>query len=349
MSSYMPVLSETLPVSVIIPAFNEEASLGSLLKDLRMQERPPAEVIVVDAGSTDRTAEVARAYEPWVRVIQVDRAYPGQARNLGVKYAQHPIVAFWDGEMRIAPQTLRRLCEPILLNEADFVQGRLYLREESEVFSVYAVIILGSFVVDKEGVYSLHPVAGCAMKKSLYRQVGGSPPYRASEDHVFRRAVERSGARIVEMPEAISWWSPQLTFMGLFRKIRLYARHNRIAGDPLGWFRRLYVYYGGLLFVVFLSGFFWGWGKGLLGGVFLWVGLISVRSAWHLWRKRCIIVQALARRQSLSWGYLLRMVPLLMTAADIASWIGFFDWLLLDKCGMAPERYPEPQLKAPVS
>lgn len=349
MSSYTPVLSEVLPVSVIIPAYNEEASLGSLLEDLRMQERPPAEVIVVDAGSTDRTAEVARAYTPWVRVIQVDRAYPGQARNIGVAHAKYPIVAFWDGEMRIAPQTLRRLCEPILLDEAAFVQGRLYIREGSEVFWVYALMILGSFVVDREGAYSLPPVAGCAMKKSLYRQVGGSPPYRASEDHVFRRAVERSGARIVERPEALSWWSPQVTFMGLFRKIRLYARHNRIAGDPLGWFKRLYVYYGGLLLVDFFSCLFWGWGKGLLGGVFLWVGLIGARSIWHLCRKRRVIRQALTLRRSLSWGYLLWIVPLLMAAADIASWIGFLDWLLLDKGGIAPERYPEPQLKAPVS
>ncbi len=349
MSSSTPVLSEVLPVSVIIPAYNEEASLGSLLEDLRMQERPPAEVIVVDAGSTDRTAEVARAYEPWVRVIQVDRAYPGQARNLGVKYAQYPIVAFWDGEMRVAPQTLRRLCEPILSDKADFVQGRLYLREESEVFWVYSVILLGSFVVDREGFYSLHPVAGCAMKKAFYKQVGGSPPYRASEDHVFRRAVERNGARIVEGPETLSWWSPQVTAMGLFRKIRLYARHNLIAGDPLGWFKRLYVYYGGLLLVGFLISLFWGWGKGLLGGVFLWVGLIGARSAWHLWRKRRVIRQAFVLRRSLSWGYLLRMVPLLTAAIDIASGLGFLDWLLLDKGGMAPERYPEPQLKAPVS
>jgi glycosyltransferase involved in cell wall biosynthesis len=172
MNSSMPALSEGLPVSVIIPAYNEEVSLGVLLEDLRVQERPPAEVIVVDAGSTDRTAEVARAYAPWVRVIQVDRAYPGQARNIGVAYAQYPIVAFWDGEMRVAPQTLKHLCEPILSGKADFAQGRLYLREGSDVFWVYATILLGSFIADEKGIYSLHPVACCAMKKSLYVQVG---------------------------------------------------------------------------------------------------------------------------------------------------------------------------------
>jgi len=345
----MPALSEGLPVSVIIPAYNEEVSLGLLLEDLRVQERPPAEVIVVDAGSTDRTAEVARAYAPWVRVISVDRAYPGQARNIGVAYAQYPIIAFWDGEMRVAPQTLKHLCEPILSGKADFAQGRLYLREGSDVFWVYATIVLRSFIADEKGIYGLPPVACCAMKKSLYVQVGGCPPYRASEDHLFRWAVERSGARIVEEPEAISWWSPQVTARGLFRKTRLYARHNLIAGDPLRWFRQLYGYYAGLLLVVLLVGLLWSWGRGLLGGVFLWVGLIGARSTWHLWRKRGIIRKALAFRRSLSWGYPLRVVPLLIAITDIASWLGFFDWLILDKVGIAPERYPEPQLKTPVA
>ncbi len=345
----MPASSEGLPVSVIIPAYNEEVSLGLLLEDLRVQERPPAEVIVVDAGSTDRTAEIARAYAPWVRVISVDRAYPGQARNIGVAYAQYPIIAFWDGEMRVAPQTLKHLCEPILSGKADFVQGRLYLREGSDVFWVYATILLGSFIADEKGIYGLHPVACCAMKKSLYVRVGGCPPYRASEDHIFRWAVERSGARIVEEPEAISWWSPQVTARGLFRKTRLYARHNLIAGDPLRWFRQLYGYYAGLLLVVLLVGLLWSWGRGLLAGVLLWVGLIGARSTWHLWRKRGIIRQALTFRESLSWGYLLKVVPWLIAVNDIASWLGFFDWLILDKVGIAPERYPEPQLKAPAA
>jgi glycosyltransferase involved in cell wall biosynthesis len=345
----MPASSEVLPVSVIIKAYNKEVSLGVLLEDLRVQERSPAEVVVVDAGSTDRTAEVAPTYAPWVRVIQVDRAYPGQARNIGVEYAQYSIVAFWDGEMRIAPQTLKRLCEPILSAKADFAQGRLYLRKGSDVFWVYATILLGSFVADEKGIYGLPPVACCAMKKSLYMQVGDFPPYRASEDHVFRRAVERSGARIIEEPAAISWWSPQVTAKGLFRKTRLYARHSLIAGDLLRWFKRLYVYYAGLLLVVLLVGLLWSWGRGLLAGVLLWVGLIGACSTWHLWRKRGIIRLALALRRGLSWGYLLKVVPWLIAVTDIASWLGFFDWLFLDKVGIAPERYPEPQLKTPAA
>ncbi len=51
-----------MKASVVIPALNEERYLGGLLSDLAAQTRPPDEVMVVDAGSTDRSAEVARRF-----------------------------------------------------------------------------------------------------------------------------------------------------------------------------------------------------------------------------------------------------------------------------------------------
>lgn len=343
----MRVLSDVLPVSVIIPAYNEEASLEALLNDLMAQEKPPAEVIVVDAGSTDRTAEIARAYTPWVRLIQVDRAYPGQARNIGVAHAQYPIVAFWDGEMRIAHQTLKHLVEPILRGEADFVQGRLYYKYGSLIFWVYIVVLLVEVAEEAEGSYGKPPIATCAMRKSLYERVGGCPPYRAVEDTLFRLSVEKSGAVIVEAPEVITWWAPQVSFWGLYSKIRTYSRHNLIAGDPVRWFRRLYLYYGGLFLAGVLGGGMGGWQVGLLMVALLGAALIGVRSAWSLWRKRKVISRAIARQEpvGISWGYLFRMLPLLVFIADMASWLGMLDWLLLDKLGIAPARYPEPRIK----
>ncbi len=348
MSDFTRALSNVLPVSVIIPAYNEEASLEALLSDLGAQENPPAEVIVVDAGSTDRTAEIARAYAPWVRLIQVDRAYPGQARNIGVAHAECPIVAFWDGEMRVAHQTLRHLVKPILRGKADFVQGRLYLRNCSLVFWAYMIISLKGVIEDTEGVYGKPPIASCAMRKSLYERVGGCPPYRAAEDILFRMAIEKSGAVIVEVPEAITWWSPQVSFWGLYSKIRTYGRHNLIAGDPVRWFRRLYMYYGGIFLAGILAGALGAWYMGLLMVVLLGVGLTGARSAWSLWRKRKVISQAIARQEpvGISWGYLFRMLPLLVFTIDMASWLGMLDWLILDKLGIAPERYPEPRIKA---
>ena len=259
-----------------------------------------------------------------------------------------PIVAFWDGEMRIAPQTLKHLADPILREKADFVQGRLYYGNSSLIFWVYMVIQVGGALEAAEGIYGKPPIAACAMRKSLYEQVGGCPAYRAAEDFVFRLAVEKSGAVIVEAPEAITWWSPRVSFWGLYSKIRTYGRHNLIAGDPVRWFRRLYLYYGGLFIAGVLGGGVGGWYMGLLTAALLGIGLIGVRSTWSLWRKRKVISRAIVRQEpsGISWGYLLRMLPLLVFAADMASWLGMLDWLLLSKLGIAPERYPEPRIKA---
>ncbi|GIV23134.1 MAG: hypothetical protein KatS3mg025_0793 [Bacteroidia bacterium] len=51
-----------LPVSVIIPARNEASNIGRLLESLTTQDPPPGEILVIDAGSTDDTGKIARAY-----------------------------------------------------------------------------------------------------------------------------------------------------------------------------------------------------------------------------------------------------------------------------------------------
>lgn len=57
-------------LSILIPAFNEEAGIGQTLRSLLVEPRlSGAEIIVIDDGSTDRTAEIVRAY-PQVRLLQ---------------------------------------------------------------------------------------------------------------------------------------------------------------------------------------------------------------------------------------------------------------------------------------
>lgn len=93
--------SAALDLSIILPAFNEEAALGDDLDDIRraMEGGPwRYEVIVVDDGSRDRTAEVAAA-RPWVRLLQhpFNRGN-GAARTTGVKAAQGRVVMFTDAD-----------------------------------------------------------------------------------------------------------------------------------------------------------------------------------------------------------------------------------------------------------
>ena len=115
-------------VSVIIPAFNEESSIGLVLNDL--PRKTLHEIIVVDNGSTDNTAEVA--LESGARVVQEKRKGYGSACLRGIAELNQPdIVVFLDGDYSDFPEDIDQLIQPILSGEKDFVLGSRMILPES--------------------------------------------------------------------------------------------------------------------------------------------------------------------------------------------------------------------------
>ena len=108
-------------VSVIIPAFNEGEPIAGVVREC-LATRMPNEIIVVDNGSTDRTAERARG--AGARVVTAPRGY-GRACAAGVR-ALSPdcqIVVFLDGDGSDVPKLMNHLVEPIARGAHDFVIG----------------------------------------------------------------------------------------------------------------------------------------------------------------------------------------------------------------------------------
>ena len=108
-------------VSVVIPALNEEEPIAGVVREC-LATGVPGEVIVVDNGSTDRTAE--RAQEADARVVTAPRGY-GRACAAGV-HALSPecqIVVFLDGDGSDVPAFMPQLVDPIARGTHDFVIG----------------------------------------------------------------------------------------------------------------------------------------------------------------------------------------------------------------------------------
>lgn len=108
-------------ISVIIPAYNEEATIAACLSSLGGQNYPDYEIIVVDDGSTDSTFQVAsksKIKNLKIKVLRQRHKGPGAARNLGAKEAKGEILVFVDSDMTFAPKFLRNLVKPIISGKA---------------------------------------------------------------------------------------------------------------------------------------------------------------------------------------------------------------------------------------
>jgi len=108
-------------VSVIIPALNEEEPIAGVVREC-FATGLPDEVIVVDNGSTDRTAD--RAREAGARVTTAPRGY-GRACASGFRTlsSECSIVVFIDGDGSDCPEFMRHLVDPIAAGKFDFVIG----------------------------------------------------------------------------------------------------------------------------------------------------------------------------------------------------------------------------------
>src|SRR5262245_27414882 len=94
-------------VSVIIPVYNGERFLAEAIDSAFAQEYRPIEVIVVDDGSSDRSAEIARSYSE-VRVLSQENMGPAAARNAGIDASTGAFLAFLDADDVMLPAKLTR-------------------------------------------------------------------------------------------------------------------------------------------------------------------------------------------------------------------------------------------------
>lgn len=93
-----------LPITAVIPAYNAARFIGEALRSVQAQTASPAEVIVVDDGSTDRTGEIARAHGVWV--LRQENLGLSAARNTAIRAASQPWIAFLDADDLWEPKKL---------------------------------------------------------------------------------------------------------------------------------------------------------------------------------------------------------------------------------------------------
>ncbi len=95
-------------VSVIVPLYNLRDFVAETLDSVLAQTLPPEaiEIIVVDDGSTDASADVVRRYGSRVRYVRQENRGLSAARNTGIRLAGAPLLSFLDGDDRVLPEKI---------------------------------------------------------------------------------------------------------------------------------------------------------------------------------------------------------------------------------------------------
>jgi peptidoglycan/xylan/chitin deacetylase (PgdA/CDA1 family) len=194
-------------LSVILPARNAAATLAETLASLRAQTFSAWEAVVVDDGSTDRTAEIAReiaSTDSRFRLVSGPGQGPSVARNTGIAQAREDWLLFLDADDLLEPTHLERLAGALDGGDVDGAicgwtrvdpdgrRGPAHLPEDGDLFSRLAR-------------YCAFAIHACVIRRALVEEVGGfDPSLLTCEEWDLWQRLARTGARFVRVPEVLA-------------------------------------------------------------------------------------------------------------------------------------------------
>lgn len=313
-------------MSVILPALNEEASIVPLLEALAGQTLAPAEIVVADGGSGDRTRELVREFAARssvpVVLVETERGLPGRNRNLAIARATREWIACTDAGTLPRADWLERLCEAARREpEARVVFGQFEALADTFFTRSAAVVYVPP---PGEPVRS---TASCMIHRAAWERAGPfREDLRSAEDLLFFRALDAAHVPFTHAPRALVAWELRPTLASTFSKFVAYARHNMRAGLGREWQLGLARFYAVLL-VPLVAGLFF---RPLWLGVPALLLLRGARRVWQ-WHRR----ETPSRRLAALFNVpRLLMVTWLNVVIDAAAFWGTFQWFVHDRVGV---------------
>lgn len=235
-------------VAVVIPNWNGAAMLSKLLEDLGRQSCPPGEVIVVDNGSTDESAAMARGAGATVIELGSNTGF-SHAVNRGIRAADAEWIGILNNDVRLEPDWLGRLLEKADASRAWFAAGKLLDASESRlVDGAFDAICRGACAwrcgngrpdapVWNEGrEIRFTPLTAALVRAQLFERVGVLDEEFESylEDIDFGIRCATAGFSGLYVPEAVAYhqgsatlgrWHPETVRRVARNQLLIIAKH----------------------------------------------------------------------------------------------------------------------------
>ena len=187
-------------ISVIIPAYNAEQTLADAIRSALAQTYPAAEIIVVDDGSSDRTAAIAQNIDPKVRLLQQANGGCGEARNTGARAASGAWLAFLDADDAWLPNKLERQ----LPYTADARVAVVNCRRSNKLGHALGDEIRFDQLWQRNDLI----VSSSLVRRSAFEAAGGFWSERYCEDYHLWLRLAAQGWTIANCPEDLVVYSP---------------------------------------------------------------------------------------------------------------------------------------------
>jgi cellulose synthase/poly-beta-1,6-N-acetylglucosamine synthase-like glycosyltransferase len=212
-------------VSVLVPAYNEAVGIAQSVRSLAASHYPGLEVLVIDDGSTDGTAEIVEGLGlPNVRVIRQANGGKAAALRTGTREASHDVLVMLDGDTVFEPDTIRHLVQPLRDPRVGAVSGNTKVGNRRGLLGRWQHLeYVAGFNLDRRLLDLLRcittvPGAAGAFRREAVLAAGGLSTDTLAEDTDITMAILRAGYEVVHEERARAWTEAPSSVTDLWRQ-----------------------------------------------------------------------------------------------------------------------------------
>jgi GT2 family glycosyltransferase len=222
-------------ISIIIPTYNGRLRIKHTIEALLTQDfKDEYELIVVDDGSSDQTADLVRSYDRGIKVISQPNQGPGEARNNGARHAQGEIILFTDDDCIPEKNWLQEMLRPFSEDaEIVGVKGR-YRTEQKEIIARFVQLEYEDkydYMVRRKYIDFIDTYSA-AFRRRVFLELGGYDtefPVACAEDIELSYRLSKKGYKMVFASKAVVRHTHPARLMAYLKKKFKFAYWRVIA------------------------------------------------------------------------------------------------------------------------